>query len=272
MPRNKEGSEVALRRRLMLASSDIAYDTELLRKLCFLKARPKAIQYFMESRPTKFTPHEIQKVYRELTQEPGKRGLPPSISDRCIGTTPESRLHTTYIGKKFTGLNRPEMGIETLEVYIKTYEHYLQDFELTVDTAPISFDMAFTIMRALEIGQDVGFVKCEFCKCQFLHPLCTPIHFLSCPTCAMIRTKDPQWGYRSKKQRSSTEGTELVEQMPAEKVPQPGELQAQRQLQAIQRYRSLVASIAAFAERDGVFVSVETIDVQSVAPLDAAAR
>lgn len=257
----------------MLASSDIAHDTELLRKLCFLKARPKAIQYFMESRPTKFTPHEIQKVYKEVTQEPGKRGLPPSISDRCIGKSPETRLHTTYIGKKFSVLSRPEMGIEILEVYIKTYEHYLQDFDLTVDTAPISFDLAFTIMRALEIGHDIGFVKCEFCKCRFLHPLCTPIHFLSCPTCAMIRAKDPHWGYKHKKQRGSTEeGMDLVEQMPTERVPQPGELEAQKQLQAIQKYRTLVASIAAFAERDGVFLSVDTIDVQSVAPLDAAAR
>lgn len=176
------------RKKAVTNAAELGYETDLALRLCAFKARPKTALALLRGIVTRFSAHDLRRMYKESTGESAPKGQLPVSATRIISTS-ERRLHASHIAIKLKTYERGGYNLNNAELHLRLYDNYLQDFEQNVDTAVLSFEHMYTVIRDLRIG-DLVVAKCTDCKHHFVNVCGCPVSMHACPVCNLLRSRE----------------------------------------------------------------------------------
>lgn len=156
------------------------------REIYWLSIVSRLIKYKVRAMvATNLIPHYTPSRYSNIAKMQGlncKRGKIncANVVSAC-NRNPDAAIHYAILNKLFK--RGQTAKIIPVENYLNSYQIYLEIFELTVDTAPVTFDEFWT-MRVEVSNDQLAEIECNACHSVYLRATEFKMH-IPCPFCGV---------------------------------------------------------------------------------------
>jgi len=179
---DKSNSFLSIEKKILNSSPNSAEIHYAIIQLVTYQARPKVIGSLLQHMDPAINERDIGRLFKEMHGYPSKRGSSVYSPTKLIGTW-EKKFHASLYMALFNQFSRFYPSNKTYAL-IESYKEYLEITGNTPANAVLSFSSAYVLKQLIDMN-DLTYIKCRKCKCNFVHQAMHPVTKSSCPSCEL---------------------------------------------------------------------------------------